>query len=158
MPIIKDGQFVEDSWVTLEEGTVVPGEGDVIIPLEVVVAEGAMLEGRAGKTALLISNDVDVEDHAELIAKADMIVLLLPAFTDGRAYSQAMVLIEELGYKNELRIKGDVLVDQALHMVRCGFDSFDSDHEIDLEVWNRSLHKMSTTYQRTYEGDLQVRS
>ncbi len=158
MPIIKNGQFVEDGWVTLEEGAAVPVEGDVIIPLEVALADVTALDGRTGKTALLISNDVDVEDHAELIAKADMVVLMLPAFTDGRAYSQAMVLIEELDYKNELRIKGDVLVDQALHMVRCGFDSFDSNHEIDLEVWNKALHKMSTTYQRTYEGDLQVRS
>lgn len=157
MPIIKDGNFIEDSWVYLEEGDDLPLEGDVIVPLAVALANVAALQERSGKTGLLLGNDVDVEDHAELISKADMVVLELPAFTDGRAYSQAMIMIEELGYKNELRIKGDVLVDQALHLVRCGFDSFESHHDIDLDVWNRALHKMSTTYQRTYEGDLSLR-
>ncbi len=38
--------------------------------------------------------------------------------------SHASLLRDRLGYANELRAVGDVLIDQVPLMLRCGFDSF----------------------------------
>ena len=50
------------------------------------------------------------------------IELQFPKFTDGRAYSQAVVLRRK-GFVGDLRATGDVLIDQLLLMQRCGFSS-----------------------------------
>ncbi len=158
MPIIKDGAEIEnDPWVMLLDDGDVPTEGDVIIPLELAIEKAERLSNHNGRIGLFIPNDVDVEAHAGLIKSAAIIVLELPAFTDGRAYSQARLLREEVGYSNELRVKGDVLVDQAAYLKRCGFDSFDFDGAFDADVWQRCLAAMTTGYQRNYRDALRHR-
>ena len=158
MPIIKDGAIIDDSWTELDEEADVPSAADIIVPLVVLLEKADRLSNHTGKLGLRIENDVDVEDHKELIAKADLIMLELPAFTDGRAYSQARMLREELGFDKELRVKGDVLADQAAYLLRCGFDSFDFEGEFDAEVWQKSTNIMTTGYQRSYDDRLSYRS
>ena len=58
-----------------------------------------------------------------------LIVLNFPKFTDGRAYSQARLLRERLGYTGELRATGRCYIDQLPFMLRCGFDSFESEQK-----------------------------
>lgn len=158
MPIIKNGAVVEnDPWVLALEDSDVPADGDVIIPLALAVEKSDRLSNHNGRIGLFIPNDVDVEAHAALINEADIVVLELPAFTDGRAYSQARLLREEVGFDKELRVKGDVLVDQAAYLTRCGFDSFDFDGDFDADVWQRCLAMMTTGYQRNYRDELQHR-
>lgn len=158
MPIIKDGAIVTDSWTELDEEADVPSAADIIVPLSVLLEKAERLSNHTGKLGLRIENNVDVEDYKEQIAKADLIVLELPAFTDGRAYSQARMLREELGFDKELRVKGDILADQAAYLLRCGFDSFDFEGEFDAEVWHKSTSIMSTGYQRGYDDRLAYRS
>ena len=67
-------------------------------------------------------------------------------------------LFEELGFDKELRVKGDVLADQAAYLLRCGFDSFDCDGEFDAEVWERTTTIMTTAYQRSYDDRLTYKS
>ena len=157
MPIIKDDTPIDDVWVELEEDGDVPSSGDVIVPLEVLLEKSERLSNHTGRIGVLVPNDVDIEAHADLVAKADLVVLQLPSFTDGRAYSQARILRETLGYKGELRVKGDVLPDQAAYLKRCGFDSFDFERPFDKEVWARSVAVMSTGYQRNYDDELDHR-
>ena len=38
------------------------------------------------------------------------------------AYSQARLLRQRLKFAGEIRATGDVLIDQLVHMARCGFD------------------------------------
>lgn len=158
MPIIKDGAIIDDSWTELDEEADVPSAADIIVPLSVLLEKADRLSNHTGKLGLRIENNVDIEDHKELIAKADLIMLELPAFTDGRAYSQARMLREELGFDKELRVKGDVLADQAAYLLRCGFDSFDFEGEFDAEVWQKSTNIMTTGYQRSYDNRLAYRS
>ena len=53
-----------------------------------------------------------------------MIAVTFPAFSDGRAYSQASLARSRYGYAGELRATGDVLIDQVPLMLRCGINSF----------------------------------
>jgi uncharacterized protein (DUF934 family) len=72
--------------------------------------------------ALQIANDADPIAMQADIAKALVIDLHFPKFTDGRAYSQAALIRKRLGFKGQLRATGDVLVDQLQLMQRSGFD------------------------------------
>jgi uncharacterized protein (DUF934 family) len=73
--------------------------------------------------ALQIANDADPVALQADIAKAAVIDLHFPKFTDGRAYSQAALIRKRLGFKGELRATGDVLVDQLQLMQRTGFST-----------------------------------
>ncbi len=70
---------------------------------------------------LQLSNDADVSDLA--LDGVDCVELHFPKFTDGRAFSQAVLLRRRRRFAGELRATGDVLIDQLLQMQRCGFDS-----------------------------------
>ncbi len=73
------------------------------------------------QNVLQLSNDADVADLA--LDGVDCVELHFPKFTDGRAFSQAVLLRRRRRFTGELRATGDVLIDQLLHMQRCGFDS-----------------------------------
>jgi len=70
---------------------------------------------------LQLPNDADIADLA--LDGVDCVELHFPKFTDGRAFSQAVLLRRRRRFTGELRATGDVLIDQLLHMQRCGFDS-----------------------------------
>lgn len=75
----------------------------------------------------------DVRELVPLLDRASIIALTFPAFSDGRAFSQAYLLRERLGYTGELRAVGNVLLDQVPLMLRTGFDSFEVSHAPTLE-------------------------
>lgn len=70
----------------------------------------------------------DVRTLAPILERVAIIALTFPAFSDGRAFSQGMLLRERLGYRGEMRAVGTVLLDQVPLMLRTGFDSFAVEH------------------------------
>ncbi|HVZ43731.1 MAG TPA: DUF934 domain-containing protein [Ramlibacter sp.] len=70
---------------------------------------------------LVLANDADVHDVP--LEGVDRIELNFPKFTDGRAYTQAVLLRQRRGFAGDIRATGNVLVDQLVHMERCGFSS-----------------------------------
>ncbi|MDA1076335.1 MAG: DUF934 domain-containing protein [Proteobacteria bacterium] len=66
---------------------------------------------------------VDTEPN-EALAKAAVIAIDFPAFTDGRGLSLAVLLRDRYGFKGDLRAIGDVQPDMLHYLVRCGFSSF----------------------------------
>jgi uncharacterized protein (DUF934 family) len=73
--------------------------------------------------ALVLENSDDVLARANEIRSHRMVVLQFPKWTDGRAYSQAVLLRARLRYAGEIRACGDVIADMAPLLRRCGFDS-----------------------------------
>ena len=69
---------------------------------------------------LSLANDADA--HAVDLQPLAGITLQFPKFSDGRAFSQAVIL-RRRGFAGEIRALGDVLIDQLLQMQRCGFSS-----------------------------------
>jgi uncharacterized protein (DUF934 family) len=63
-----------------------------------------------------------------------LIALCFPVFSDGRAYSSARELRQNMGYAGEIRAIGDVLRDQLFYMHRCGFNAFALRDDQDLEL------------------------
>ena len=70
---------------------------------------------------LVLANDVNVLDvNLDGITQID---LHFPAFTDGRAFTQAYLLRRRRKFAGDIRATGDVLIDQLVQMQRTGFSS-----------------------------------
>ncbi|NLP60185.1 DUF934 domain-containing protein [Paraburkholderia sacchari] len=96
---------------------------------------------------LIFSNDADVLASAAEIAAAERVELQFPAFTDGRAYSQAYLVRRRLGFRGDLRATGEVLVDQLLQMERMGFSSAVLSRGVSMEDALRQLERFPAFYQ-----------
>ena len=102
--------------------------------------------------ALALANTEDVLQLGARLDGVNVVVLDFPKFTDGRAYSQARLLRERLGYAGELRATGAVFFDQLPFLLRCGFDSFESDQKGFGEALARARTLFSVVYQPTGDG------
>ncbi len=81
---------------------------------------------KAPTQAVMLANTDVLDPLKNHMGRLKLIALQFPKYTDGRAYSQARLLRSRLGYRGELRATGDVLRDQLPFLLRCGFDSFES--------------------------------
>ncbi|WP_321880085.1 DUF934 domain-containing protein [Paraburkholderia bannensis] len=94
-----------------------------------------------------LPNDADPLAHALEIAAAARVELHFPAFTDGRAFSQAWLVRRRLGFKGDLRATGEVLADQLLQMERTGFSSAVLQEGVERDEAERQLERFASFYQ-----------
>ncbi len=96
---------------------------------------------------LTLANDADPREAA--LDGVHTVVLQFPAFTDGRAFSQAFLLRRRLGFAGQIRAVGDVLIDQLAQMQRTGFTQavLRADQSIE------HGRKLLTHYDAYYQGD-----
>lgn len=146
MALIKNGEIVEDNWVTLGAEDSLPA-GPAIVPMARFLKERENLLARGAPLGILIASDESPEDLSGDLDKIDLIALDFPKFRDGRAYSSARLLRERFGFKGELRAVGEVLRDQFLFMHRVGFDAFVTKKDSDVGAWRRALAEISVFYQ-----------
>lgn len=150
MPLIKNGRYVEDSWMRVQGEAPLPDEGDVIVDAVRLKDDPAVLKRRGGRLGVFLPNTTDANDLAHVLSKLALVALEFPGFNDGRAFSQARVLRHQLEFTGEIRATGKPMADQAGHLARCGFDAFETTGSQPLEVWQRSLASMSRVYQTGY--------
>ena len=75
------------------------------------------------------------------------IELQFPKFTDGRAYSQALLLRRRYQFAGDIRATGDVLIDQLVHMHRSGFSSAVLAGGVDASAAERQFARFAAFYQ-----------
>ncbi len=93
-------------------------------PINTLAKIGNVAENQMPTAVVLtLDNTADVMAQAARVGQAQRIELHFPKFTDGRAYSQATLLRQRLGFWGDIRATGDVLLDQLLNLQRCGFSS-----------------------------------
>lgn len=122
MPLIKNGRISDEDWAFVEDDAPI-GDGQVSVTLARFKAERETLLGRNVPLGVRLSPGDDPHDLTEDLDRLSLIEVSFPKYVDGRGYSQAQLLRRRLGYEGELRAVGDVLRDQALLMVRSGFDA-----------------------------------
>lgn len=113
-----------------------------------IIAAHALCTGVAATNdsagTLQIANDVDPRTLA--LAGVQRIELHFPRFTDGRAYSQA-VLLRRAGFAGDIRATGDVLLDQLVAMQRSGFSSAVLRADQDIGAVARQFKRFAGFYQ-----------
>jgi uncharacterized protein (DUF934 family) len=100
---------------------------------------------------LQIANDAELAEIAasgalESVARVE---LSFPKFTDGRAFSQAVLLRRRYRFSGDIRATGDVLIDQLVQMARSGFTSAVLREGLDPAAAQRQFDR----YPAFYQGD-----
>lgn len=156
MPLYREGTsaalVVEDPWLRLADDAAVPADGMVLVSFARWREARAALLARRGPVGVALANTDPVEALAADVSRLDLVTLHFPKFSDGRAYSQARLLRGRFAYQGELRATGGVLQDQAAFMLRCGFDSFESEQQGFGEALARARTLFSVVYQPTEDG------
>ncbi len=152
MPLLKDGRTVEDHWHFIGDDDDIPVQGDIVVSFERLKNSLEILVMRKGYLGVRLDNNEDAHDLAPYINNLALIALEFPAFTDGRAYSQARLITTQLNFTGELRATGNVLADQGVFMSRCGFDAFEIDEHQPPHLWDRLANAMSLAYQKGYRA------
>jgi len=158
LTILRNGELVADRWTVLEEGcSAAEGRaGHVIVTLARWQAERDTLAGAHQAVGVLVPNTEDIEAAYPHIADRPLIALQFPAFTDGRALSQAVVLRKRLGFRGELRAVGDVIRDLVFWLGRCGFDSIVPRRDQSPEACRAALTEITVAYQSAADAHTPV--
>ena len=99
----------------------------------------------SGHGVLVLANDVNALDvNLDGITQVD---LQFPAFTDGRAFTQAYLLRRRRGFTGDIRATGDVLIDQLVQMQRTGFSSAVLREGVDPADAQRQFERFGGFYQ-----------
>ncbi|MBW9053557.1 DUF934 domain-containing protein [Rhizobium mesosinicum] len=121
--IWRETGFVEnDPWVIETEEVKATGDQKPLLTLDELIAKAD--ESNNVGFGVLIKPADDVLKLEPYLYRLEIVAVAFPAFNDGRAFSHASLLRQRLGYTNELRAVGDVLIDQVPLMLRVGIDSF----------------------------------
>jgi uncharacterized protein (DUF934 family) len=148
--VLHGGSLVADDWTLPGESVVVRGRA--IVPLARWRSERAALLSACTAVGVLLPNTEDVDAVYPEVHDRPLIALEFPAFTDGRALSQAVVLRNRLGFSGELRAVGDIIRDLVFWLGRCGFDTIVPRQDQDLEACRLALTELRVSYQAAADG------
>ena len=145
---LTDGVFgwEEDLFSVVADEDEMPA-GDVIVSLKRFMAEGEQLLADR-KVGVKLEPTEQVEDLVYDLPRLAVVALEFPTHRDGRNLTAARLLRQRYGYKGELRAIGEVLREQAQHMVRCGIDAFVTADGSDPQTWDEAAHRYRHVYQR----------
>jgi uncharacterized protein (DUF934 family) len=129
MALFKGQQFVDDEWSFADDDAPLPAGGKIVLSKDRFVAERDALAARNAPLGLVLRSGESLDGLEDDYERFALIVLDIPKYTDGRAYSTARLLRERYRYRGELRVRGDVLRDQIMFLHRVGIDAFDVTHE-----------------------------
>ena len=148
MQIIKDREIVEDNWLHLDDEAELVA-GDITVSLTRWQEQHETLLKHEGKLGLRLTGDDPLEEVVPDLAHFSLIVLIFPAFTDGRCYSFARLLRERYHFTGEIRAQGDVLHDQLFYMSQCGINSFELAYPDRIQQAISAFDDFSDSYQAT---------
>ncbi|MFT3997452.1 MAG: DUF934 domain-containing protein [Asticcacaulis sp.] len=119
--VTAQGEIVANDWVLLSDDDAIPAEGFAVLGFERALRE---LDGLNGRYGVRVVPGEDVRRLQPYLSKIALVEVAFPGYRDGRGYSTARILRQDLGFAGEIRAVGDVLRDQLFYMLRCGFDAF----------------------------------
>ena len=136
------------------------GSHKVLVPFSWWIANhqnpDVLAKAKTGQMGVWFATDDDVLKHADLIEEGKqywpLVAAHFPIFRDGRSFSTAAILRDRLGWKKEIRMIGDVLIDQLLQGARVGFDSFELRQDQDLAVAQKQFDLFSVTTQNSWRA------
>ena len=152
--LIKDRAVAADEWAYVTDDAALT-DAPSIISLERLAAEAEVLRRRNAPLGVILRADnqgktklgEDVRTLGDYLDMLSLVAVEFPVYRNGRGYSTARILREQMGFEGELRAIGEVLYDQWQFMVRCGFDAFEIDAQYSLEVFNEALGELGDAYQ-----------
>ncbi len=117
-----------------------------------------LLSEHASRFGVWVTSDSDTEVLTripEFLLQQDLIVIHVPAFTDGRGFSFAQTL-RQIGYQGEIRMAGKFGRDQIAYLLRAGADSFViSEHDLQsISDISQAFKALASSYDGRNAADL----
>ena len=151
--LIKNNQASVDEWqqVNMDQAATITGEslnsGFWLLPLETFVQLSDSIDLSLNNVGIWLASDTNLEALPTNINALPVIALNFDAFADGRSFSLARVLREQLDYSGEIRAVGAFIQDQLTYLKRCGFDAFSVADDANIDSLISSLDDFSESYQ-----------
>jgi uncharacterized protein (DUF934 family) len=141
---LRFGQHDAHDWMFAGDEAL-PESGAVIVPFARI--DEALAKNSLSAVAVRISPGEDVRLLKDHLPRLALVELAFPAYRDGRNYSSARILRDQLGYSGEIKAIGDVLADQLHFMRRCGIDTLELHPSVKPETAQRALARFKDVYQ-----------
>ena len=146
--LVVDGRERADTWDHLA-GDAAPTGGDFTVDITRWLDQRGELLAHLARTGrslgVRLAIDTDPAILLDDVRHFALVVVEIPNAADGRFFSIAARLREQLRYRGELRVTGDVAPDQLSFMRRCGIDAFELGDGVDIERFIRR-------YERFYQS------
>lgn len=150
MAIFSREGVLDDVWTHLEDEQPIPG-GAWTVSARRWLSDGDV-RNQGGTPGIRVQPDMDVEELAGHLDGVQLVVVHLPKFKDGRAFTQARLLRSRLGFQGEIRATGPVIPDQLQFLYRCGVDTIELPEGANLQTWQRAMSRFETFYQPGIRG------
>lgn len=154
--LVKGGRIVDDAFQAAADGATLP-DGPVAVSLKRFLAERDTLLARGAPLAVRLETAESPEALGTDLHRLAAIVLHIPTFRDGRAFSWARLLRTRLGYRGEVRASGHVLRDQIAFYTRVGVDAFDLSQNLSPGDVAAALTEITNVYQPSVDGRATIR-
>ena len=146
----------DDPFTAAVDGQALP-DGPVIVPLARFQAERDSLLARKIPLAVRLETAESPEKLGADLELLAAIVLHVPYFKDGRAFSWARLLRTRLRYSGEVRITGHVLLDQLAFYARVGVNAFDIAQNVPFAEVRAAFGEISNVYQPSVDKKPTIR-
>ena len=140
-----------EAFTTVADTDALP-DGPAVVSLARFQKEREQLLARPAKLGIRLEASESPELIGPDVHKLALVLLHVPYFRDGRAYSWARLLRTRLGYKGEIRVTGHVLKDQVAFFARVGVDSFDLPRPVTEADVQAVRAEISQVYQPSVDG------
>lgn len=134
------------AYARLEADAPLPADGAVLLPLDRMAQEGPGLQERTAPVGLLADTAAKAADIEPHLSRVELVAVAVPGFKDGRVFSLARRLRDDLGFNGEIRALGHLLPDQAEFLARSGVTSVEIDAD-DVDAFVARLTSFSLWYQ-----------
>lgn len=133
-----------------------PSEGETVaVPLARLLEADEAFFKSVGSVGAIIDTGTSYEALAAVADKIAFAVIEFPAFGDGRGFSLAVRLRKDYGFKGEIRAVGPVIPDQALFLLRAGFDTVEAANARKA-AFEAALERFPAFYQTDFGGQVSV--
>lgn len=153
--LLRDRQVVFDEWLYVAEAAADAG-APLIVTFDQWQMEPDTWIARGSRLGVVLSAAQKVEQLAPDLSRFALIAAEFSGPSEGRGYTQALLLRERWNFKGELRATGYVRRDQLFFMARCGFNSFELP-EADLEDAYAAFSTFTAAYQPSNDSGLAVK-
>ncbi len=151
MPLLRNGQPVEnDPWVRIEDDADLPTADGAMAVVSLSRFLEMMRDHRYDVAGVSLAPSDNTADLEPWLDRLRLVCIEVPVFTDGRGYSHARMLREQLGFSGEIRAIGDVRPDQVLQMTRVGINALEFAEQPDEELLTGILGRYQAFYQPSY--------
>lgn len=152
MPLVKDGHYIDDPFVSVADDAELPVSKPAIVSLTRFTAEKDALLARTELLGVRLEAAESPESLGDDVHKLGVVVLVIPYFRDGRANSWARILRTRMGFKGEIRVTGHYLRDQIAFLSRVGVNAFELSQNLSPADVEAAKTEITNVYQPSVDG------